>query len=41
MYGTQNPITEETEIWFIFQKVKYRYDKEEKKSFREVQHPVS
>ena len=37
----QNPNTGKEEISFIFQKMHYRYDAEEKKRFEAVQFPVS
>ena len=37
---TQNAATGEEEVWFIFQKVKYMYDAEEKKQFVPLPFPV-
>ena len=36
----QNSVTKKMEIWFVFQKMKYLYDSEEKKQFVPVSFPI-
>ena len=39
LFACQNPTTGKEEIWFVFQKMKYTYDGEEKKIFVPVDFP--
>jgi len=36
----QDELSDEEDIWFIFQKTKYIYDAKEKKDFKQINFPV-
>ena len=38
-HAFQNPSTGKEDVWFVFQKMKYTYDSEEKKNFVPVNFP--